>query len=218
MAELLPDLVPLQRYMRDREAVTRRVGGQSRRHVIFSNGVANYGKGPFIIQRANPRVVNGELVADAVQVILRSTGQPRRVKIGQMVYDRHRDHNHWHYADFALYVLQSEDGADVATGRKQAFCMIDFEPARLSLRNAPRSPAYEEDACKDDPDNPNPNPPPMGVSVGWADVYGKHLHGQYIDVTGVPSGRYWLESIFNPNLKIKEAKRYSNTARIRVRL
>ncbi len=32
----------------------------------------------------------------------------------------------------------------------------------------------------------------QGITAGWADVYGSHLDCQWLDVTGVAPGTYWL--------------------------
>ena len=50
--------------------------------------------------------------------------------------------------------------------------------------------------------------------MGWADVYGAGLQDQWIDVTDVPSGRYWLEAIVDPANSILESNETNNAARI----
>ena len=49
----------------------------------------------------------------------------------------------------------------------------------------------------------------QGISAGWADVYHRGLDCQWIDITGVPSGRYVLEVAINPAHVIQEHN-YSN--------
>jgi hypothetical protein len=59
-------------------------------------------------------------------------------------------------------------------------------------------------------------PQVQGISVGWVDVYDSTRDGQWIDVTDVASGTYWLESTADPLNRLKESNEYNNTTRIRV--
>lgn len=56
-----------------------------------------------------------------------------------------------------------------------------------------------------------------GISVGWADVYWDELPGQFIDITNIDSGTYWVKSISNPVRSLKEDGGISS-ARIKIRL
>jgi hypothetical protein len=60
--------------------------------------------------------------------------------------------------------------------------------------------------------------PILGISIGWADVYPSYLPGQWIDVTGLPDGQYWLEVIADPFDQILEHNETNNTTRIKVNL
>ena len=51
----------------------------------------------------------------------------------------------------------------------------------------------------------------VGISVGWLDAYDAHIEGQYIDVTGLPSGRYVLTHTVNEDGSLAESD-YSNNA------
>ena len=96
-------------------------------------------------------------------------------------------HRHYHFSGYALYELFGSDpatttSAPLVTGRKQAFCLEDFER---------------------DPGTPTAGPAVytcsnQGISVGWADTYGSYLDGQWLDITGVQPGRYWLKVTINP--------------------
>ena len=68
------------------------------------------------------------------------------------------------------------------SGRKQAVCLEDFERDPLSPSAAPA--VY---TCNN-----------QGISVGWADTYASYLDGQWLDITGVAAGTYWLRVIVNP--------------------
>ncbi len=58
----------------------------------------------------------------------------------------------------------------------------------------------------------------QGFSVGWRDVYGHFMEGNYLDVTSVPSGTYILEFIVNPDhdWPMQESKYTDNSAQIQV--
>jgi hypothetical protein len=94
-------------------------------------------------------------------------------------------HRHYHFSGYALYELFGSDprtttSAPLVTGRKQAFCLEDFE------RDSPTAgPAVY--TCSN-----------QGIGVGWADTYGSYLDGQWLDITGVAPGQYWLRVIVNP--------------------
>jgi hypothetical protein len=58
----------------------------------------------------------------------------------------------------------------------------------------------------------------QGVSVGWADIYGRGLPGQWADATGLADGEYWLEVIADPENRIQESDETNNATRIKVNL
>ena len=57
-----------------------------------------------------------------------------------------------------------------------------------------------------------------GISVGWADLYDYTIDFQWIDVTGLPSGQYWLESVADPDDRLLETDETNNAARALVNL
>ena len=56
----------------------------------------------------------------------------------------------------------------------------------------------------------------QGISVGWADVYGFGLDGQWIDITGLAAGDYVLEAEVNPEQLFEEVDYTNNSAAISV--
>ena len=89
-------------------------------------------------------------------------------------------HGHYHFSGYASYELLDATGTVVVIGRKQAFCLEDFELVSAGAGNAKYTCGYQ------------------GISVGWADTYGSFLDGQWLDVTGFPSGNYTLRVTINP--------------------
>lgn len=88
-------------------------------------------------------------------------------------------HDHYHFDDFASYELL-DAGAVVATGRKQAFCLLDSYS--WGWRNGQGT--FD---CGN-----------QGISRGFADIYESDLPCQWIDVTDVPPGDYTLRATVNP--------------------
>ena len=88
-------------------------------------------------------------------------------------------HGHHHFDDFAVYELLDGDTI-VASGHKQAFCMLDtiswawpFEFSQFDCAN-------------------------QGISRGFTDNYESGLPCQWVDVTGVAPGDYTLRIELNP--------------------
>lgn len=82
-------------------------------------------------------------------------------------------HNHYHYAGYAEYLLFDSNGNLMPNiGFKNGFCVLDLScpsgiPAQYTCSN-------------------------MGITAGCADIYSSSLTCQWIDVTGVPAGTYYL--------------------------
>jgi hypothetical protein len=101
-------------------------------------------------------------------------------------------HDHYHFEGYARYRLLDSTMMEVASGFKQAFCLLDWE--RLDM-SAPASPKYD---CGY-----------QGIQKGWADTYEANLPCQWVDVTGIPAGEYFLEVAVNEDHTLGE-KDYSN--------
>jgi len=110
-------------------------------------------------------------------------------------------HRHYHFTEYADYRLLDMGGNIVARGHKQAFCLVDLW----------HPPGMGGDARPQFPDCGF-----QGISAGWADVYHRGLDCQWIDITGVPSGRYVLEVQINPAHVIQEHNYENNVGRAEV--
>lgn len=111
-------------------------------------------------------------------------------------------HGHFHFNGYARYELLDQMGAVVATGHKQAFCLLDS--VAVGLPGAPTTPRFH---CGF-----------QGLQRGWADIYGEGLDCQWVDITGVPDGDYVLRISINPDAVIQESDFSNNTAEIPVTL
>lgn len=100
-------------------------------------------------------------------------------------------HDHYHFDGYAAYELQ-RDGAVIARGHKQAFCLMDTTPY---------------------PDGPDTNLhytcENQGIQRDWQDVYGSYLDCQWVDVTDVAPGNYQLRVAVNTTQTLNE-RDYSN--------
>lgn len=83
----------------------------------------------------------------------------------QFVFDA--CHNHFHYENYAEYLLFDDQANRIPVGFKSGFCVIDLN-------------------CKDGGNKYGCAN--MGLSVGCFDEYGSELDCQWIDVTDVPDG------------------------------
>jgi hypothetical protein len=101
-------------------------------------------------------------------------------------------HDHYHFTTYASYRLLGADGSVVATGHKQAFCLMDLEAPPGETR------VYD---CGF-----------QGIQAGFADVYDASLPCQWVDVTDVPPGDYRLEIALNLERALAESDYDDNLA------
>lgn len=131
-------------------------------------------------------------------------------------------HAHFHfveYADYRLWTTEAWEAWDAhraanpsqtareaiaatglafAAGNKAGFCVIDVAPHPEA--GAVGLPKYLD--CELN----------QGISVGWADVYGFGLDGQWVDATGLPHGVYVLEAEVNAERLYVETDYANNRA------
>lgn len=113
-------------------------------------------------------------------------------------------HGHYHFEGYAAYRLIDAGGAEVAVGRKQAFCLLD---SSRWITDDPTVPVTARYHCEY-----------QGIQRGWADVYHTRLPCQFIDVTGVPDGSYTLEIELNQERALEELDYDNNRAVIPIEL
>jgi hypothetical protein len=115
-------------------------------------------------------------------------------------FEFHACHGHYHIKNFSTYELLTLDGALVVAGTKQGFCFEDS----FKYEDGGKSNGYD---CHD-----------QGISAGWGDWYYKQLVGQWIDITGVPEGRYIVQVRLNTGdsapLFDEGENRYSNVMQV----
>lgn len=116
-------------------------------------------------------------------------------------------HSHYHFESFAQYDLLDLEGNPIlagpesvpVTGHKVGFCIEDVK-------------AWSPTANPTRKYNCNNN----GMQAGWADVYPSSLPCQYIDITGLPSGNYFLRLTVNPDNLLPESNTDNNSVLVPV--
>jgi hypothetical protein len=179
-------------------------------HVLYRFNVAipNQGDGTMEVFE----VTHPNQIQDVYQIIYDSMGGFTETLMGSFMIDEDPPFGHLHLEGLAQYNLRDVTagngvGPTIATQLKTSHGLVDSVSYNLSLPGAPPTRVYT-----------SPNANPLGVSIGWADLYDKFIPTQRIDVTGVPDGQYWLEVVIDPNDMVQETDETNNTTRILVDL
>jgi len=151
------------------------------------------------------------MVRAGLRRLIRFETQARNAGTGDLVmgdpegnpeFEFHACHGHHHYRDYVQYRLLDALGQEVTDGGKASFAL--------------------EDSDRWEPIEANPDPRynvvNSGIQYGWADIYSYLIPGQWIDVTGVPPGKYQLEIEIDPSRKIAELVETNNITRIEVEI
>jgi hypothetical protein len=122
----------------------------------------------------------------------------------QIQFEPEDGHDHWHLREAARYSLWNlAQSAEVAPAMKVGFCLTDSE--RMDA-NAPADPVYTTSTIRFcEHHDPNVAGVYMGISPGWRDLYDSGLAFQWVDVSDVSPGRYWLHAQVDPNNVIRES-------------
>jgi lysyl oxidase/Big-like domain-containing protein len=127
---------------------------------------------------------------------------------GEMLYVSADGHHHWHLQRVAKYSLwNAAKTAEMAPAQKVGFCLEDSEHVETAV--GPKAPVYADnvppfrDFCQQY--RPNASSLFEGISPGWRDAYRRELAFQWVDVSNVLPGEYWLREDVNPLNVIKEA-------------
>ena len=115
-------------------------------------------------------------------------------------------HNHWHVRDLQEWTLTAEqpNATVLRSGAKRGFCFWDnyaYPGTGPKLYSGSTSCHVAGDGSI-----------PMGLSVGWGDKYPATISGQYIDISGLPNGRYRVTLVADQDEEFVEADESNNTS------
>jgi hypothetical protein len=209
-APQLPDLIawesgPPANYMHDGDIDLTTIANK----VLYrySQPIANIGAGPLELRETT----DANFVQTIHQRIYDSAGgEPTEELVGTFP-DAHPPYGHLFLVGIAEYRIRTVTsgngvGAVLASQVKTSYGLYDSDDYDKSLPGAPATPHY------------NGSSQYLGISVGWADLYPWYFAGQYIDVTGLPDGQYWLEAEIDPGDLIEESNNTNNITRVLVDL
>lgn len=177
----------------------------------FSSATANVGDGPLTLHGTRPD--RSQPTMPVNQIVQQTQDQTRLVRdVGLMSFVVHPDHNHWHLLGFERYELRraGRPRSLPRRDRKTGFCLGD----RFTVPRAPTLTGFNPTPLQADLcglGRPDLLSLFSGISVGYGDRYEAHIEGQFIDVTGLRSGRYELVHRVNTDGKLAELD-YTNNA------
>ena len=120
---------------------------------------------------------------------------------GCMLY--HPSHDHWHFNAASRYSLTPAEGTQaVARHQKTSFCMRDSRRAPAPWGASRKYDLYYTYCDRDSP---------MGIMIGWSDVYQSYLPGQALRLGDrMPNGNYCLRVRVDPLDQLRETDNDDN--------
>jgi hypothetical protein len=209
-APMLPDLIawettdPPYYYMHDGTMDLETVANKVLYR--FSQPIVNIGTGALELRE----VTHPNFDQDIYQRIYESGGGVTERFVGTFP-DAHPPYGHMFLIGIAEYRIRTVTagngvGPVMKSKIKTSYGLYDYDDYDTSLPGSPNSPVYLGQNQY------------LGISVGWADVYPSYFAGQFIDITGLPSGQYWLESEIDPFNLLQESDDTNNITRVLVNL
>lgn len=191
---LFPDL----RTLPPADLVLARLGDGT--HILrFSNTVWNAGEGRLELESEPQPAPDQDTVSPLYQNLYDAPTGGRRVRQRRVrgIIAYHPTHAHYHFADFASYLLLRRDAAGhyqpVGASTKTSFCLTD------GFRRARHYPAAYLDCERE----------LQGLTPGWADRYAYYLPEQWVTIGAEPlsDGEYGLRSTADPKRLLDEGSK-----------
>jgi hypothetical protein len=116
----------------------------------------------------------------------------------ELLYDTDDGHDHFHLQEVAHYSLWNSDKTqEVAPSQKVGFCLTDSERVEAT---GPTEAFYHDEEERRFCDHGEPEALSVweGISVGWRDLYKWELALQWVDISNVAPGEYWLRADVDP--------------------
>jgi hypothetical protein len=136
----------------------------------------------------------------------------------RVIFESADGHNHFHLRHAMRYSLWNDArSAEAAPSQKVGFCLVDSEQIEAGPGASPVYRSSTNFFCQQN--NPTAQNVLMGVSAGWRDWYSASLSFQWVDISDVAPGRYWLRADADPDGVIAEANEvnsatYATTASV----
>ena len=177
-------------------------------YLQFSATVWNGGDSPLVVDGFRRE---GQDVMDAYQYFFDGAGnQTGYQQVGRLHWDAKQTHQHWHFEDFARYVLLRADRTEAVRSRKEAFCLANTDAVDQTGPNAVWNPENQDltTSCGE-----------YGslsirevLAAGWGDTYAQFRAGQSFDLKGLPNGTYYVAVVANPDGRLVEASSENNVS------
>jgi lysyl oxidase len=172
-----------------------------RRLLRFTTVIVNVGRGPFETIGSRPGTGTPEMTVR--QRIYDDAGGARDVATPTVMFFAGDGHDQWHVRDAEGHELRRA---------KHGFCYYDNTPYRLALPGAPLWSIYGHCGAAED------LTVTTGLSVGWGDTYPASIALQWIDITGLKSGRYRLTATADPGGWFVETSEANNATWLDIKL
>ncbi|HEU5416940.1 MAG TPA: lysyl oxidase family protein [Streptosporangiaceae bacterium] len=133
-----------------------------------------------------------------------------RIRAGTMSFDSEHGHNHWHFQQFARYVLLSANTQVAVRSRKAGFCIAPTDAVNMLLKHADWRPSFLGfgGQCG----SPTALWVQEAMPIGWGDTYFQSLAGQSFNISSLPNGTYYIEIIANPEHLLHEVTRSNDVS------
>jgi hypothetical protein len=159
-----------------------------------------------VAEPSDPNNSNGSV--QAYQRLFDDEGnEVRHEGIGKLEYHDAVGHEHYHFVNYANYLLEPESPGPGRLASKTTFCIIDTDRIDHKLDGAPKRAHYTRCGTEI-----------QGMSVGWGDSYRYYLEGQSFDVTDLAPGRYTVTIVIDPQDRIRETNDSDNTSVVTIDL
>jgi hypothetical protein len=178
----------------------------------FTSMVDN--RGPGIVWIKGSRAPGARVMAVRQYVRLASGGTRVDPPSGQLHYVVAPPHYHWHLLGFDRYELRNAGDFRLRVrDRKSGFCLADHWGHAIGVPHGP--PRFLGNCEQFDP---RARAVEEGSSVGYTDRYPALFHGQALDITTLPDGRYWLVHRANEDFHLRETRYDDNAASLLIRI
>jgi len=201
--DALPDLVPLPSW----GIITSHVKKTSQDFLNFGATVWVGGHSPLDVEGFRQP---GSSTMKAYQYYWHNGHIVGRTRAGIMFYDNEKGHHHWHFQQFARYVLLKADKKVAVRSEKVGFCIGPTDAIDLTLPHADWNPPLPGlgSLCG--------QPTALWVQeympIGWGDTYDQFKAGQAFNITHLPDGTYYIEIIANPEHLLHEVTRSNDVS------